>query len=128
MKPSQVKTSGIKPRMVSIPGAVAYSGDGRSTLYAAAKAGEIEFVKMGRATRVEISELDRYIDAKAKPAELAAQKNPTTAVIEAVSATRRQNDGRQRPDLQSRRSLEKRTGPSALPHVPAQKTERPNRS
>jgi len=63
---------GLKPRLLSIPGAVTYSGDSRSTLYAEAKAGRLQFVKMNGATRVYLTELDRYIDAKAKLASLAA--------------------------------------------------------
>ena len=58
----------IKPRLLSITGAVAYSGDSRAKLYAEAKSGCIQFVKMDGATRVFLSKLDRYIDAKARPA------------------------------------------------------------
>lgn len=57
------------PRLFTIPGAVKYSGDSRSKLYQEAKAGRLQFVKMDGSTRVFREELDRYLDAKAKPIE-----------------------------------------------------------
>ena len=51
-------------RLYSVRQAEDYSGDSRSTLYAAMKAGTLKFVKMGRSTRIEHDDLDRYIDAK----------------------------------------------------------------
>ena len=54
----------IKPRLMSIPQAVAYSNESRATLYKEAKAGNLNFVKMGGSTRIEFNELNRYIDAK----------------------------------------------------------------
>lgn len=58
------ETSAVQPRLLSIPQAASYSGDSRATLYKEWKAGKIQFVKMGGATRIERRELDRYIDAK----------------------------------------------------------------
>lgn len=52
------------PRLLSIPQAVAYSGEGRATLYKEWKQGNLKFVKMGGSTRIEVEELDRYIDTK----------------------------------------------------------------
>ena len=58
----------ITPRLVSISQAEVYTGMSRATLYRDQKAGDLKFVKMGSATRIEMVELDRYIDAKARPA------------------------------------------------------------
>ncbi|MBM2294277.1 helix-turn-helix domain-containing protein [Sulfitobacter pseudonitzschiae] len=54
----------IKPRLLSIPDSVNYAATSRSTLYAEEKSGRIKFVKMGSSTRIEVSELDRWIDSK----------------------------------------------------------------
>jgi len=54
----------ISPRLINIHQAVAYSGESRATLYKEWKMGNLKFVKMGGSTRIEIDELDRYIDAK----------------------------------------------------------------
>jgi excisionase family DNA binding protein len=56
------------PRLMSIHQAVAYSNESRATLYKERKIGNINFVKMGGSTRVERTELDRYIDAQMKQA------------------------------------------------------------
>jgi excisionase family DNA binding protein len=55
------------PLLFTITGAVKYTGDSRSKLYQEAKAGRIQFVKMDGSTRVFREELERYVDAKAKP-------------------------------------------------------------
>jgi excisionase family DNA binding protein len=60
--------SEILPRLLSLPQAASYSGDSRATLYREWKAGNIKFLKMGGSTRIEHSELDRYIDAKMQDA------------------------------------------------------------
>jgi excisionase family DNA binding protein len=60
--------SGITRRLLSIPQAVDYSNESRATLYKEWKAGNLKFVKMGGSTRIEIDELNRYIDAKIKTA------------------------------------------------------------
>jgi excisionase family DNA binding protein len=54
----------ITPRLLKIGQAVAYSGESRATLYKERKQGNLKFVKMGGSTRIEVDELDRYIDAK----------------------------------------------------------------
>lgn len=54
----------ITPRLINIHQAVAYSGESRATLYKEWKSGNLKFVKMGGSTRIEIDELNRYIDAK----------------------------------------------------------------
>ncbi|KAB7610139.1 hypothetical protein F9L33_14690 [Amylibacter sp. SFDW26] len=57
------------PRLFTIEGAVKYTGDSRAKLYQEAKSGNIQLIKMDGSTRIERQELDRYIDAKAKPLE-----------------------------------------------------------
>lgn len=54
----------IQPRLLSIPQATSYSGESRSKLYKEMKDGNLKFVKMDGSTRVELDELNRYIDAK----------------------------------------------------------------
>ena len=64
---SAERTCAVQPvqrRLYSVRQAEDYSGDSRSTLYAATKSGNLKFVKMGRSTRIEHEELNRYIDAK----------------------------------------------------------------
>ncbi|WP_159086871.1 helix-turn-helix transcriptional regulator [Loktanella sp. Alg231-35] len=55
---------GIEPRILSLPHAASYCGESRATLYREWKLGNLKFIKMGGSTRIERSELDRYIDAK----------------------------------------------------------------
>ncbi len=62
------EVTNISPRLFNIPQASRYSGESRSTLYKEMKAGNLKFVKMGGSTRIEIDELNRYIDAKIKTA------------------------------------------------------------
>ena len=50
-------------RFFRISEAVAYSGLSRSTLYAAHSAGQLAFTKFRGATRIEVSDLDAYLDA-----------------------------------------------------------------
>jgi len=54
----------LPPRLLSILDAAAYASTSRSTLYAEEKAGRIKFVKLGTATRIEVVEINRWIDAK----------------------------------------------------------------
>ncbi len=58
----------IKPRLLSIRDSATYAATSRSTLYAEEKAGRIKFEKIGSSTRIEITELDRWIDAKIRTA------------------------------------------------------------
>ncbi len=58
----------IKPRLLNIQDSATYAATSRSTLYAEEKAGRINFLKMGAATRIELSELDRWISEKTKAA------------------------------------------------------------
>ncbi|MEP3636371.1 MAG: helix-turn-helix domain-containing protein [Paracoccaceae bacterium] len=58
----------FRPRLMTVPQAAKYAAESRATLYKEWKKGNIEFLKMGGSTRIETSELDRYIDTKAKPA------------------------------------------------------------
>ena len=55
------------PRLFTIAGAVKYTGDCKTKLYQAQRDGLLQMVKMDGATRIERTELDRFIDAKAKP-------------------------------------------------------------
>jgi excisionase family DNA binding protein len=58
----------IKPRLLSICDSATYAATSRSTLYVEEKAGRIKFLKMGSSTRIEVSELDRWINEKTKSA------------------------------------------------------------
>lgn len=58
----------VRPRATDVNGGVRYTGMSRSTLYAEMKAGNLKFVKLGGATRLEYDELDRWFDAKSKEA------------------------------------------------------------
>ena len=51
----------IKPSHLPIPGAVAYTGSSRSSLYEALKRGQIEARKCGRRTLVSVESLDAYL-------------------------------------------------------------------
>lgn len=56
----------VRPRATDVNGAVRYTGMSRATLYAEMKAGNLKYVKLGGATRLEYGELDRWFDAKVK--------------------------------------------------------------
>lgn len=56
----------IKPRLLNVRDSATYAATSRSTLYLEEKAGRIRFLKMGAATRIEVSELDRWINEKSK--------------------------------------------------------------
>lgn len=51
-------------RLVRLSEATVYSAMSRSTLYAEIKAGHLKLTKIGHASRIEIAELDRWIDEK----------------------------------------------------------------
>ena len=62
--------AGIRPhngfvgkRYLKIPEAVEYSGRSRSVLYEAHKRGELTFTKFGGATRIELADLDAFLDS-----------------------------------------------------------------
>ena len=63
MKP----TREVIRRYLTISDTCTYVGESRSTLYQEAKSGRLTMLKFGRKTLIEISELDRYAAAKAKP-------------------------------------------------------------
>lgn len=52
-------------RLLRIGEAAIYSATSRATLYVEWKKGNLQFIKLGHATRVEIAELDRWINEKA---------------------------------------------------------------
>lgn len=54
----------LAPLTVRIPQAAAMLGIGRSTLYLFIASGEIETVKLGRATLVPVDSLSRFIASK----------------------------------------------------------------
>lgn len=58
----------LKPRLLSVRDSAAYAATSRSTLYAAMKAGKLNYIKMGASTRIEVSELDRWINETAEAA------------------------------------------------------------
>lgn len=52
-----------KPRrLLSISDATIYTAMSRATLYNEAKEGRLKITKLGHASRIEVSELDRWID------------------------------------------------------------------
>ncbi len=53
----------MKKRYFSLVEAAAYSGRSRSTLYNAHNRGELVFTKFGGSTRIELKDLDAYLDA-----------------------------------------------------------------
>lgn len=61
------ETLNFIPRLFTVAGAVKYTGDCKTKLYQAQRDGILQMVKMDGATRIERTELDRYIDAKSKP-------------------------------------------------------------
>lgn len=56
----------VRPRATDVKGASRYTGMSRATLYAEMRAGNLKYVKLGGATRLEYGELDRWFDAKVK--------------------------------------------------------------
>lgn len=58
-------TINISPRLISVSSAVVYCATSRAKLYQEMKAGSLKFIKIDGATRLEVAELDRWIDAKA---------------------------------------------------------------
>ena len=54
-------TQHIKPSYLPIPGAVAYTGSSRTSLYEALKLGKIKARKCGRRTLVSVASLDEYL-------------------------------------------------------------------
>ena len=55
-------TQHIKPSYLPIPGAVAYTGSSRTSLYEALKLGKIKARKCGRRTLVSVASLDEYLN------------------------------------------------------------------
>jgi excisionase family DNA binding protein len=56
----------LEPVAVRIPQAAAMLGIGRSTLYLCIAAGEIEVIKIGRATLVPVDSLNRFVSLRRK--------------------------------------------------------------
>ena len=63
-----MQTTTNNPRLLKINDAVNYCGMSRATLYAEWKKGNLKFVKMFGATRIEFSELNRWINDTQRPA------------------------------------------------------------
>jgi excisionase family DNA binding protein len=61
-----VKT--IERRLLRIGEATIYAAISKTTLYAEIKAGRLKLVKLGHASRIEVSALDNWIDETAKRA------------------------------------------------------------
>lgn len=57
-------TPQVTQRLLTIKEASHRSSMGRTTLYDEAKAGRLRLVKIGAATRIEVAELDRWIDER----------------------------------------------------------------
>lgn len=51
-------------RLLTVKQAAEYAGMSRSTLYDEAKAGRLQMVKLGAATRIERAAIDAWINAK----------------------------------------------------------------
>ena len=62
------KIAQLAPRLLSVSSAVKYSATSRAKLYQEMKGGNLKFIKLDGATRIEVSEIDRWIDSKAKAA------------------------------------------------------------
>jgi excisionase family DNA binding protein len=56
----------LEPVAVRIPQAAAMLGIGRSTLYICIASGEIETVKIGRATLVPVDSLKRFVSSRCR--------------------------------------------------------------
>ena len=54
-----------RPRLVDVGGAQKYAATSRSVLYQEMKDGNLKFIKLGSSRRIELDELDRWIDEKA---------------------------------------------------------------
>lgn len=61
-----MQTTAETRRLLSLKDASIYSGMSRSTLYAQEKLGRLKFTKMLGSTRIEITELDRWINDTAQ--------------------------------------------------------------
>lgn len=61
-------TTTENPRLMRINDAANYCGMSRATLYAEWKKGNLKFVKMFGATRIEFTELNRWIDTTGREA------------------------------------------------------------
>ena len=59
-------TSSLDPISVRIPDAVRMTGISRSVLYELIKAGDLQFVKLGRATLVPVASLRALVDRNMK--------------------------------------------------------------
>jgi excisionase family DNA binding protein len=49
-------------RLFRVNEAVVYAAVSRATLYNEIKAGRLSILKLGKSTRIEVSEIDRWID------------------------------------------------------------------
>ena len=52
----------VKPRLLRVDDAAEYMGLGRTSIYAEIRAKRLAIVKIGKATRLELTELDRWLD------------------------------------------------------------------
>ena len=68
---SPVSDKAMPPRLMNLCDAVAYSATSRAKLYLENKAGRLNFIKLDGATRIEVAELDRWINAKAESSKAA---------------------------------------------------------
>jgi len=66
----------IRARLLTVPGAVAYSGYTRTGIYAALAAGEIQARKIGRRTLIEVASLDAFIN-RAPVAQFGSKRSST---------------------------------------------------
>jgi excisionase family DNA binding protein len=66
----------VAPIAVRIPQAAAMLGIGRSTLYLCIAAGEIDTIKVGRATLVPVESLTAFVASRRRGPEASAPDSP----------------------------------------------------
>lgn len=64
----QVKTEIETRRLLRINEAAIYAAISRATIYSEIKQGRLKLIKLGHASRIEVTELDRWIDETAAAA------------------------------------------------------------
>lgn len=62
---TKMQVTSIQPRLLRVSDAVVYAATSRAKLYNEMKMGALKFIKLDSATRIEITELDRWINETA---------------------------------------------------------------
>lgn len=66
--PPRIIGSPVRARLATVSAACEYAAVSRSVLYEEMKLGNLKFIKLGSSRRIELDELDRWIDDKAAEA------------------------------------------------------------